>query len=173
MRTLKSAVLAVNCVVLMSAALGFARERTVEPWSKSDEDALRELISKSGVELATFLNANGLPYKALCVPEEFVTLYRKSPRDCLSVLMEIVEGGTPHDAKVAFQFGRAGDEPQIAMPLFAYASEREYVGNASQSYRKMSVALLRKKLLDQQNPQQPTDQRPAGETSVTKQQTTR
>jgi hypothetical protein len=116
-------------------------------WDKSKEAALQTLIAKEDVILELYLS-EGIPHQRLAVPPTFVELYKSSPVDCLTVLANIVEHGSPHDARVAFQFGCAGDELQLAIPLFAYVSDRKLDEPVSEgeTYRQICLRIIRNKL---------------------------
>jgi len=114
-------------------------------WEKSDETALQKLVASSSIVLELYLDRNGFPHQRLGVPDEFVMLYRKEPDECLTVLLDIVRSGKPHDAMVAFQFGRAGDEPQIVVPLFAFTNEKELdspFGEGTETNRQLFIRVL-------------------------------
>jgi hypothetical protein len=145
------AVVATICAGLLTATWASASKPARGTWTKSDELALRKLISSSDVSIGLFLNSNGLPYQALIVPNEFVVLYRKSPVQCLTVLEDIVEHGTKPDAIAAFQFGYAGDEPQIALPPFHCLSTQlidSPVGNDADTYRDWCLEILQRRTKD-------------------------
>jgi hypothetical protein len=119
-------------------------------WASSDAKALRELVANSDVILSTYLNEAGLPLKRLDVPDSFVELYRKDPKQCLTVLLDIVERGKPEDVIVAFHFANAGDEPQIALPLLHYLNSKmldEPFGK-TETYRQFCVRLTKAKLIE-------------------------
>jgi hypothetical protein len=82
------------------------------------------------------------------VPPGFIELYQVSPVDCLVTLADIVEKGAPHDAIVAFQFGLAGDQPQIALPLFHYLGPKmlDQPFGSEETYRQCCVRIIRKEL---------------------------
>ncbi len=119
-------------------------------WSASDETALRKLITTSDVILVTYLNEAGIPLKRLAVPDAFVDSYRKDSKASLTVLLDIVEHGTPHDAIVAFHFANAGDEPQIALPLLHYlnANMLEKPFGKTQTYRQFCIELVKKRVAE-------------------------
>jgi len=147
------------CAGLLYTANAFAEESSPQSWTKADEQSLRQHISKSDVLLGTYLDQAGFPHKALLVPDEFVSFYRKSPIHCLTVLTDIVENGSGHDALVAFHFGNAGDEPQIAVPLFSYLSARtfdEKFGDGPKTYREFGLGILRRKIRELSKPKPAT-----------------
>jgi hypothetical protein len=114
-------------------------------WQKSDETELRTLVASSGIVLELYMDRNGFPHQRLGVPDGFVNLYRKESDECLAVLLDIVRSGKPHDATVAFQFGMAGDEPQIGVPMFVFTSEKELdrpFGEGTETNRQYFVGVL-------------------------------
>jgi hypothetical protein len=134
-----------------------ARSRETDArWDRAKETALRSLIAKENVKLELYYSEGEirLPLHRLHVPDAFIDLYKSSPIDCLTVLASIVEHGNGHDALVAFQFGCAGDEPQIAIPLFAYVSSRELDEPVAkgETYRQCCLRIVRNKLDEKKRP---------------------
>jgi hypothetical protein len=115
----------IQMAIVTGTITAFGETPSPTSWTDADASALRKLIAHSDVRIGSYIGADGFPHRRLLVPDQFVHIYRKYPEKCLSTLIQIVRLGTPHDALVAFQFGMAGDEPQITVPILAYMTDEE------------------------------------------------
>jgi hypothetical protein len=117
--------------------LGHAGEDHLEATSVSNDNAtlspeeerwLRSLVYEHKLAIGTRWDPPGVPHQEVNVPQEIYQLYKKKPHATLELLLLIVQGGRPVDAKNAlvFAFVQVSDGNRDGMQAQAWINTRTF-----------------------------------------------